>query len=456
MLAFIDKVNKTIKKYNLLSLNDKIIVAVSGGADSIALLLFLNSLREKYNLKLSIAHFNHQIRGKEADRDSWFVKKIGKNLGLPFVLEKKDVPAYATRKKLSLEEAARILRYKFLEEVANKEKAKKIALAHNKDDQIETVLMHFLRGSGSRGLGGMPIERKISEEVNLIRPLIETSRQEILIFLKQKKAEFIEDSSNKKTIYLRNRIRQHLIPYLEKYNPKIKQILFNFAETIREENEYLEVVCQEMFERVACYEKKKIILDVDKLLNFHPALKKRILRCAIKTVKGNVKEISYKHWQDLNLLIKKKKGSLVLNLPQLKIEKKYNKLIFSINKRDDFEQSLVSAKATSTLICSKKMKIPGITKLYRIGKEINSSFLERKEDFCLFSKFHQSKDWIEKNNKQVQFFDVDKLRFPLLVRSRLPGDRIQPFGMQSKDQLILILIKILKISKNIRSKVGGT
>ena len=165
------------------------------------------------------------------------------------------------------------------------------------------------------------------------------------------------------------------------------------------------------------------------------------MRCAIKTVKGNVKEISYKHWQDLNLLIKKKKGSLVLNLPQLKIEKKYNKLIFSINKRDDFEQSLVSAKATSTLICSKKMKIPGITKLYRIGKEINSSFLERKEDFCLFSKFHQSKDWIEKNNKQVQFFDVDKLRFPLLVRSRLPGDRIQPFGMQSKKKVKEIFIE---------------
>ena len=328
MLNFIDKIKATIKKYNLFSENDKVIVAVSGGADSVALLFLLSSLKEEYNLELFVAHFNHQIRGEESETDVLFVQRIAQQLNLPFIVKKRDVPAYAKRRKLSLEEAARDLRYKFLEETAKKKGATKIALGHNKDDQIETVLMRLLRGGGSQGLGGMSPKRIIAKGASIVRPLIETSRKEILDFLKQKKIKFREDSSNRETVYLRNRVRHRLLPYLERYNPRIGQILFNTAENLREENEYLQEISREAFSRVSQCAKKKVILSLDKLDNFHPALQKRILRLAIKKAKGDTRQITYQHWQSLDGLINKNKKNLFLDLPQLRIQKEYDRIVF--------------------------------------------------------------------------------------------------------------------------------
>ncbi|MCK4859126.1 MAG: tRNA lysidine(34) synthetase TilS [Candidatus Omnitrophica bacterium] len=332
MPSFIVKVKNTIKKYSLFSENDKLIVAVSGGADSVTLLFLLFFLKKEYNLDISVAHFNHQIRLKEAEADALFVQEIAAKLNLPFVLKKRDVPLYAKRKKLSLEEAARNLRYEFLEETAKAKGANKIALGHNKNDQVETILMRLLRGGGSQGLGGMLPKRLLAEKVSIIRPLIETSRQEILDFLKQKKIKFREDKTNKETIYLRNRIRYRLIPYLGRYNPRIEQILFNTAENLREENGYLEQVAQEAFSQISQYEDKKVTLSLYKLNKLHPVLQKRVLRLAIKGAKGNTKEITYQHWQTLDLLINKNEGNLFLDLPQIRIQKKNDKVIFLRSK----------------------------------------------------------------------------------------------------------------------------
>ena len=257
-----------------------------------------------------------------------FVKKLAKKLNLSFILKKKDVPAYTQRNKLSLEEAARILRYEFLTAVAKKKEADKIALAHNKDDQIETVLMRLLRGGGSQGLGGMPPKRLIVDGISIVRPLIETSRGEILNFLKQKKINFREDSSNREMVYLRNRVRHRLLPYLERYNPRIGQILFNTAENLREENEYLEEISKGVFSQISQCIDNKVVLYLGKLTNFHPALQKRVLRLAIKKVKGDIRQIGYQHWQALDLLINKDKRNLFLDLPQIRVQKKYNKIIF--------------------------------------------------------------------------------------------------------------------------------
>ncbi|OQX52625.1 MAG: tRNA lysidine(34) synthetase TilS [Candidatus Omnitrophica bacterium 4484_213] len=343
MPSFVNKVKNTIKKYNLFSENDKVIVAVSGGADSVALLFLLFSLKEEYNLELFVAHFNHQIRGEEAEADVLFVRRIAQQLTLPFIVKKRDVPAYAKRRKLSLEEAARDLRYKFLEEAAKKKGATKIALGHNKDDQIETVLMRLLRGGGSQGLGGMSPKRIIANGANIVRPLIETSRKEILDFLKQKKIKFREDSSNRETVYLRNRVRHRLLPYLERYNPRIGQILFNTAENLREENEYLEEIAKKAFSQVSqpptTFSKgsrqgrkvvggKKVILSLNKLTRFHLAIQKRLLRLAIKEAKGDTRQIAYQHWQSLNGLINKNKKNLFLDLPQLRIQKEYDRIVF--------------------------------------------------------------------------------------------------------------------------------
>lgn len=206
----IAKIKKTISTYNMLSKGDRVLVALSGGPDSVCLLYVLREL----GLKLYIAHLNHGLRGKESDTDQRFCEDLGRRLG---------IPVYTKKVKIKKnEETGRNARYKFLEETSRRIGATKIALGHNADDQAETVLMRLLRGAGTRGLSGIPPVRGI-----IIRPLINVWREEILDYLKKKDIAYRIDSTNLGTDYFRNRIRHELIPYLSKYNPNIKNILRN-------------------------------------------------------------------------------------------------------------------------------------------------------------------------------------------------------------------------------------
>ncbi len=196
------RVKKTLKKYKMLTQGEKVILGVSGGADSIAMLYALNELVD-YGLELIVAHLNHGIRGDEAKGDAEFVKETAKSLRLTFVYGEVDTLSFKEESQLSLEDAARTLRYKFFDQVLNKHYATKIATAHTLDDQAETVLMRLLRGSGSRGLSGIP---PVSNSI--VRPLIDTSRSEIEEYLRSKGVEWVEDSTNESPEFLRNRIRK--------------------------------------------------------------------------------------------------------------------------------------------------------------------------------------------------------------------------------------------------------
>jgi tRNA(Ile)-lysidine synthase len=233
-----EKFIRTIKNQHLISQGDFVLISVSGGADSLALLHLLLEVASRYRLQLAVAHYNHRLRGKESEEDEQFVRQLAKDTGLDFFVGG-DRERSLQHGSGNLEERARQCRHNFLLESAQKIQAQKIALGHTSDDQAETILMRLLRGSGSVGLGGIPPVR----QGLWIRPLLRISRREILDYLNEKKVTWREDSSNAGDAHLRNRIRHHLLPWLEKeYNPNLRNTLSETADTLREESEALRIL----------------------------------------------------------------------------------------------------------------------------------------------------------------------------------------------------------------------
>ena len=230
-----DQVLHYIRERQLLKPGDRVAVAVSGGADSVALLRVLLELRAALGLVLLVAHFNHQLRGDESDADERFVEDLARHHELPFLAGRADVREHATSHKLSLEHAARELRYEWLTRLAHEQRFDAIATAHNSDDQAETVLMKFLRGAGTRGLAGIHAVHT-GHGSRIIRPLLETPRREIERYLNALNQPWREDHSNLDTQHTRNRIRHELLPLLERdYNPNLRQLLSETADISAEE-----------------------------------------------------------------------------------------------------------------------------------------------------------------------------------------------------------------------------
>ncbi len=220
--TFLEKVRHTIERYALLSPGDGVLVALSGGCDSVCLLSALSKLSQSLQLKLMAVHVNHQLRGEEAERDEAFVSSLCKGLGLPLTVIRADVAAYAKKHKIGTEEAGRIRRYEAFEHVRQENGFHWIATAHHADDNVETVFMRFLRGTGIRGLAGIPCKT----ESNIIRPLLEVTRQEIEEYAHLQGLDYVTDSTNALGLYTRNKIRLDLIPHLkEEYNPNLTQTL---------------------------------------------------------------------------------------------------------------------------------------------------------------------------------------------------------------------------------------
>ena len=231
-------VHESIRRHDLLPRGGHVLVAVSGGADSVALLHALHFLRKQLGLHLAVAHLNHGIRGKAADRDEDFVRHLAWQLGLPFFCERVDVPARARQRGISLEMAARNARYDFFARTG----WPLLATAHTADDQAETVLLRFLRGTGAQGLGGMA-RRTSRGGLSLVRPMLDVTHEDAVQFLKRHRLRWREDASNRDTDFLRNRVRHELLPLLEKkFNPQIRRALVRTSSILREENEWLDAV----------------------------------------------------------------------------------------------------------------------------------------------------------------------------------------------------------------------
>ena len=437
------KVQDTIRKYQMFTSNTKLVVAVSGGPDSATLLHLLFKLRPKYNLLLWVAHLNHGLRGREADFEAEWVKKFAVKLGVPVISDTFRVAVLAKEKRLSLEEAARRARYDFLEEVANQVGASKIALAHTASDQAETLLMRLMRGSGLDGLSAIPPVRN-----NIIRPLIEVFRDEIQDYCRENNLQPCLDSSNRETSFLRNRIRLNLIPYLStEYGDQMERVLFQTTNLLRQDREYLKKETERVFKSVL--EEKShegLVLNGQKLSCLHPALQRRVIRKAIEEIKGDLRGITFDHIVSI-LKLYKTKQSKQLDLPHgLVIRHRYGNLLIRKGKEENL--SLV-----------RNLVIPGTTKLTELNLALDTELISITPGIS-FQKDSQKKlgeQFISsgrlaahlslasaKNLKShgigdfpepQAWFDLDKLKPPLYLRTREKGDRFHPLGMEGSKKV---------------------
>ncbi len=288
---YIKAVN-TVKKYNMLFKGAKVVTGVSGGADSTALLLFLCSLRESYGLEVYAVHVHHGIRGEEADRDMRFVVSLCKKLNVKCTVKHHDVKGISKEKGISEEEAGRMVRYSDFREEMEKRGADFIAVAHNMNDQAETVIMRLCRGSGLTGMAGIRPVRG-----NIIRPLIDCFRSDIEEYLAFNNQEYINDSTNFKEDYTRNRIRLNVIPYLSsQINSSAMENIAKSAVLLREEDDYINSIALEKLNEITVKkEKDAVSLNAAKLCKIDKVLQRRIIRLGLLALKKDIKDISLNH-----------------------------------------------------------------------------------------------------------------------------------------------------------------
>jgi len=325
------QIRKTVEKYNMLNLHDRVLIGVSGGPDSVILLLALNQLKNDYKLTLKVAHVDHLIRGEDSHQDMEFVKSLCNDLGIDFCFREVDIKKIVEVKKDSIEKIARVARYDFFKEIAINENFTKIAVGHNSDDQAETILMRIIRGTGLLGLKGIPAVRNISPDLDilLIRPLIEVSSSDIREYLDKENISYRKDYTNQEQIFLRNKVRHHLLPILEEYNPNIKQLLLNMSYSLLGIQDYVNKEGRRRYRSTAVLKGDDIIIDLRRFSRFHTAIKREIFRNTIRQLKGNLKKITYQHWREFQVLVDERPIGSVVDFPfGVKAKKIKRKIIF--------------------------------------------------------------------------------------------------------------------------------
>jgi tRNA(Ile)-lysidine synthase len=403
--SFLRKVHQTITRFKLLGRGERILIGVSGGADSMALLHALAEIRHEWGISLMVAYLDHGLR-REAAEERVFVGKAAADLGLPFVAGKADVGALKRERRLPLQEAAREARYTFLMKAARDAQSDKIALGHTADDQAESVLMRILRGSGARGLSGIPPKRG---EI-FIRPLIAVGRGEIESYLRQKNISYRDDVSNRNLHFLRNRIRRELLPELEKYNPQIRRILVQMADHFRMEEEYWRTWVQERLSTGGHDPGKGIlILDIPGLAGLPIPLRLRLFRGAIEKILGHLRGFGFSHFWAIENLWQNPAPNKEIRLPNgIRVFKSYEvlKISFEGEKIGSFEFAVPG---------------PGIVELRETKERMRFSILKKAE--VKISKRAE-------DSSRIAFLEYDRLHFPLTVRSFRAGDKFQPLGME--------------------------
>ena len=393
----------------------RVVVGVSGGADSVCLLHVLFQLKDKLGIDLHIAHLNHQLRGAEADIDAEHVSNLARQLGIAATIEKRDVKAYQSASGSSLEEAAREVRYAFFAEVARATGADAVAVGHTADDQAETLLMHLIRGTGLLGLQGMePLSRRRLPDgalLTVIRPLLEISREETEAYCAAFNLPTRLDSSNISSKYLRSRIRAELMPVLLKYNPSIRRSLSRTARTVAADIAHLDEEVAGLWDSVAVERPNAVALDNRAFSALSPALKRHLLRSVLGRLLGDLRDIELVHIEGLFKVMERPPGKR-LSLP--------GGLVF----HGGYTESLITKSKDAPcplppLVGEHKLVIPGETMLS--GWEIKAKVIENK--VCPVDAGYKA------------CFDFDLTGAELIVRSRRDGDRFHPLGMDNSKKL---------------------
>lgn len=459
----IEKVRRLIDQYVMFNPREPVVVAVSGGPDSVCLLQVLYQLRNEYQIKLHLAHLNHRLRGEEAEEDARYVQALAKKLGLPATTRAFDVGAYMRQRHLSAQEGARQVRYAFLAEVAARIGASRIAVGHNADDQVETVTMNWLRGAGLTGLRGMlpvadlrledssievqgpdvgevfsesqrqgvddetgPCEVRAKSVVKLVRPLLEVTRAEIEDYLSREGIKPRRDLSNEKRIYLRNRIRQELIPSLENYNPRFRQAVLRASESMAGDYDYLQAQACEAWNRLARPTQRLVTFDSPGWLALHPALQRYLLRFAVTHVAESVRDLEWEHVEEMREVIRGKTVGTGLDLPQgVRLLKGY--VDFVVGRSVSLEEDLRREAEWPVLYADRlPLIVPGEVDLPGTPWRITATLAERAGEAGP-GPFSTS---IWEANMDYAAAGPD-----LFLRRRRPGDSFRPLGLGGSKSL---------------------
>jgi len=391
-----------------------IVIAVSGGIDSITLLHLLYELKEELNLNLSVAHLDHGIRGAASKRDADFVRDVAGTLGLPSTIEKRDVEEL-TEASASLEEAARKVRYNFLAEVREKEGADYVALGHNRNDQVETVLMHLIQGSGLRGLGGMEPVRSF-----YVRPLINISREEIRNYTDARSLDYKKDETNRDTGYLRNRIRHELLPELvENYNPRIRQKVKELSNLASEAHSFIQKRVTDVLEELDVERgKEEIRFRKKEIAELHPYLKKAVIRRLIGEVRGNLKDVTSRHVQEIIDQLEKNRPRAQLDLPGV--------TFILRDSMGRFLEGRIKDSGSKGIEFNYEIAPGEVLKLQEVEMELS---LKRTAGTDTPDPADFAADSL------TEVVDWGKVERSIHVRNRKPGDRFVPLGMDGKKKL---------------------
>ncbi len=431
-----------IERYQLLPSSGTVIVAVSGGADSLCLLHILHRLcgdpAKRYPLvQLHVAHLNHKLRGEASSADAAYVAQLAASWGLPATIGEIDVPALVRREKRSLEDAARVARYRFLRAVAA---GQRIAVAHHADDQVETLLLHWLRGGGVAGMVGMQPHQQ-----DIIRPLLNTSRAEILTYCLQHNLQPLQDTSNTDPRFLRNRIRYELLPLLESMNPGIRTTLLRNAEVVRVDAEWIEAQVDSAWpEVVVSAQESRIELNARALLSLPLSIQRHLLRRATAELCAGQSPLELRHYELIEQLLQRAQSSMnapiQLDLPgQLHVSYTKNVLVFErLSGHERVEAIFSAADSAQLLPVPGRVEIAG-TPWVAMAEPITGNYLHQVQQALL------REDWprvwrLLPSTRHTVYIDASSIDTYLQVRTRRTGDRIQPLGMAHEKKVQDVLV----------------
>ncbi len=381
----IKRVSKKVTDMSLILPGERVLVAFSGGADSVSLLYILNSIKEEIGFELFAVHLNHGLRGAAADKDEAFSEAFCESLGVPLTVFKRDVREYAREHGISEELAGRELRYSLFFDVMKEKNIGKLAVGHHADDQAETVLMHLMRGSGLDGLSGMRYMRD-----NIIRPMLDVTKEEILELCREEKLEFCTDATNFEAVYSRNKVRIELLPKMNEFNPGISKTLTQTAEILSDEADFLESATTAEYQSIVDGKS----CEIKKLKGLHIAIRRRIIRKMTEAAKKSKKDISADFVNKVLELAENAVTGKEISFGHICARIEYGKLI--IDEKCEAESFLEKIKP----------------------EEIVS-----KNGFCFKIEKVENGDFCFCENAELS------------IRSRLPGDRIYPLGISGSKKL---------------------
>jgi tRNA(Ile)-lysidine synthase len=414
------RIRETIRKHSMLKGGETVLLGLSGGPDSVSLLTLLNDLKNEFGLIIHAVYVDHNLRPEETPAEIAFCRKLCEKMQVDFRVKSVDVLARVKKHGLNKQQAARDLRYLAFSEAGDETGADRIALAHNADDQTETILMRIVRGTGPAGLSGIPPKRG-----RIIRPLIEAERREIEAFLESRGIHYMVDSSNLRTDYVRNRMRLMLMPELKKLNPNLVRSVVKTVSILQEEERYLEtIVTKTLMKMISRKRDRRIELFLAPMEAMDIVILRRVLRRAIEDTEG-IRGTGFVHIEDIIRLIKEGKSGARLYLPK------------NVRVIRDYSILVITSEEPGR-IASYELQVPGEAVIAGAGLVIKASFVENSAD--------------PGDGKASVLLDADKMNFPLEVRPRLPGDHFFPLGFGKKKKLQDFFVD-LKVPRDERDSI---